>query len=399
MKTTLRNRIFIFVTVLFVVLLVSCSETNTNTSFAKNNEIPPSITPSETQTPQPSQTSTPSATPNALTATEKSWGATFSADFVTSKARTAATRTAAYATLAARDSVCDDGYRLSYVLQPEDILQAGYLSTNSGEKWTAIPCLPEKSNISSGYTKVVNQDGTKIWKVSYNSIILPKGFNLLNGLTIDPNGTYLYLVPGCDECAYDAFSFFGFGEVLHGFGDGTLTLYRLELSTGKLTTILPDLKDGYYIDQSISPDVRFLVYSDSRYANTVFVENLLNTNSKTIQLANNYAIIGDFNWMPDGKYLIFAAGIDGWENGKAGISLFRLNLNTMYLQPLLLNDDRDFVPWFNLDANKTWLEPNILNLASIPVDQEDWRSFSSNKWSININTGQLIPLATPTPTP
>src|ERR1700690_2001766 len=201
METTLRNRIFISVVVLFVVLLVSCSETNTNPSF--NNEKPPSITPNETWTPEILLTNTPSATPNALTATEKSWGATFSADFVTSKAKTAATRTAAYATLASRNAVCDDGFYMSHMLYPEDILRTGYLSTYNGEKWAVIPCLPDQANLATGYTKIVNLDGSKAWKISYQSITLPKGSNLLTGWVIDPHGIYLYLLPSCDDCSVD----------------------------------------------------------------------------------------------------------------------------------------------------------------------------------------------------
>ena len=89
------------------------------------------------------------------------------------------------------------------------------------------------------------------------------------------------------------------------------------------------------------------------------------------------------------------------EDAQAGISLIRLTLSTMHLQPLILNDNRDFVPWFNSDSSKIWLSNSILNLGSIDVGEHDSDShdFSSNRWSININTGQLIPLSTPTLTP
>jgi hypothetical protein len=380
MRTSLRNKILTLAIFLFLTLLVACSQTNKNVTLAVITKTLLLVLPSQTLTPKTSII-------NDLTPTHTLGpdDATLSAQFVTSKARTAATRTAAYATLASRNAVCDNGYRFIYFAD-DALRKLDYFPTNAGDNWTVIECLPEQSNSAKGYTKVINSDGSKIWRISFESFTLPGNYTFLSGYKIDTNGDYLYLIPRhpyggmglCPSCL------FGFGS----------PLYRLELSSGKLTTILPYIDNGSYVDIAISPDARYLIYSDSRDGNTVYIQDLINGNSQKIKLGSIYIINGGFTWTPDSKNLVFAAGLNGWEKGKAGISLFRLNLKTMNLQTLLLNDNRNLVPWLDSDSSKIWLNDNILNLASIKISGQD---FSSNEWSINVKTGEVIPLSTLTP--
>lgn len=117
---------------------------------------------------------------------------------------------------------------------------------------------------------------------------------------------------------------------------------------------------------------------------------------KKIELEKIYVLNGGFTWTPDSRKLIFAAGVNGWEDEKAGISLFQISLNTMKLKNLLFNDKRNLVPWFNSVTNEVWLDDNILNLISINVNE---RNASSNEWSINIVTGEVIRSSIPTSTP
>lgn len=53
---------------------------------------------------------------------------------------------------------------------------------------------------------------------------------------------------------------------------------------------------------------------------------------KKIELEKIYVLNGGFTWTPDSRKLIFAAGVNGWEDEKAGISLFQISLNTMKLK-------------------------------------------------------------------
>lgn len=340
------------------------------------------IFPSQTLPPTASSTKTPTPAP-----TINSSDATFSAQFITSKARTAATRTAAFSTLTSRNAICDDGYGFGSFA--EDVLSGlDYYSTNDGERWTVVKCVPEKLSPLNGYTKIINSDNSKTWNISYESLPLPGNYEFLSGYAIDPIHNFLYLVPSnffgrdgwCPVC------FFGYGS----------PLYRLNLSSGEITTILPYIENGYYVDSAISPDIHFLAYSDSRDGNHVYIKDLNNGSDQKIELEKVYVINGGFTWTPDGKNLILAAGIDGWEDGKAGISLFQISLSNMKLKTLLFNDRRNLVPWFSSATSKFWLADNVLNLTSVKIKKED---SSWDEWSININTGELILLSTPTPTP
>ena len=376
MKTSLQNKISIFF--IFAVFVSSCASIKNTQTPPVTKKTSPAIS-IPTSTPKTYSTRTPVPRPT-LSSSE----ATFSAQFAYSKAKTAATRTAAYVTLVSRNAACEDGYDFGFFA--EDVLsELNYYSTNDGESWTVVICVPEKLPRIKGYTKIVNSDGSKVWKIYYESLP-PDGYEFIKGYEIDPVNNLLYLVPGhfmsgdgwCPSCL---------------FGHGS-ALYRLDLSSGKVTPVL--LPDYYYVDMSISPDMHYLAYSNTYDSNIVYIKDLLGDDDKKIELDKIYVLNGGFTWTPDSKKLIFAAGVNGWEDEKAGISLFQISLNTMKLKNLLFNDKRNLVPWFNSVTNEVWLDDNILNLISINVNE---RNASSNEWSINIVTGEVIRSSIPTSTP
>ncbi len=269
MKTPLQSRIYVLAIFLFVIIVSSCVQTQ-NTQTPINTEMIPPALPSQTLPPTASSTKTPTLTP-----TINSCDATFSAQFITSKARTAATRTAAFSTLTSRNAICDDCYGFGFFA--EDVLRGlDYYSTNDSERWTVVKCVPEKLPRLNGYTKIINSDNSKIWNISYESLPLPGNYEFLSGYAIDPIHNFLYLVPNnffggdgwCPVC------FFGYGS----------PFYRLNLSSGEIATILPYIENGYYVDTAISPDVHYLVYSDSRDGNHVYIKDLNNGSDKKLNL-------------------------------------------------------------------------------------------------------------------
>ncbi len=272
------------------------------------------------------------------------------------------------------------------------MLKLAFLSNDHGDRWAVIPCLPETADAYKGYTKVIDAEGSRSFKLWYGTVPLPAAHDYLAGLTIDPAGTYLYLNIAC-ACIIDPA-----GDPNWFFGYAT-PLYRLDLSSGKLVALLPAIDDNdYYFASSISPNFHYLFYATSREPNTVFIRNLVTGAHNTFQLENRIVITGGARWSPDGKYLVFAAGVRGWDHGKAGISIYRLNLRTMDLQPLLVNDKRRLVPWFEAGSSQEWLAPSVLSLASLQTDQGILTD-STDQWSMNVDTGQVILLATPTPGP
>lgn len=377
----------VFLSILFVSCAKGIDTSQKPQDIATSTFLSKSPSPNLTWSPLPSKKPTNTPTPNAQTATEQVFNATFNAHFATSKANNVATHTAAYATLESRKAVCSEGYDFNPFF-PEDIVKRLDAFQTDTDRWTVIVCLPLKEKMGLGYTQIINHNGSIVWTISYDNFKLPEHYHYLGASSVDRKHNSLYLRPSLTN--WSGWS----PSMLFGMGD---TIYRINLDTGELTTILPEIENGYYFDSSISPNYQYLVFSDSRQANLIHILNPLDGKTiKTIALDENYVITGDFTWTSSGTKLIFVAGINGWEQEKAGISIFRLDMNTLNLQTLLLNDKRNLVPWPNSNSYELWLGNNILNLASIKVSEND---FSANEWAINIETGQLIQIATPTPKP
>ena len=345
-----------------------------------------SIAQTQTAIPTPAFTPTLTQKPTATPTFIKSYDATWDASFATSKARTAATRVSAKATLTSRQATCSEGYRLSP--SPEDVVKTLDTLQSDTDKWVVIVCLPAEDYSKAGYTQIINHDGSVTWTISYDTFKLPRSSHFLGASGIDKRHNYLYLRPGLTNWSgWAPLMLFGMNN----------EIYRMDLGTGEVVAILPEIEHGYYFDSTISADYQFLVFSDSSQPNIIQVLNPTDKKTiKIIELDKKYVTTGGFTWTQDGEKLIFAAGNKGWEQGQAGISIFRLDMSTFQLQALLLNDRRNLVPWWNSDSYKLWLDNNILNMGSIKIDEND---FSSNEWAINIENGQVIHLESPTSTP
>lgn len=356
----------IFIFVFFFLLLSSCKTT------VENNQLPTDTSINNTN--QPNQTWTPEALNNSSTPT-------INAQIATSKASNIATHTAAYATLQSRKVICNEGYDF-YPLFPVDIVNQLDLFQTPTDKWTVLYCLPIKENTGAGYTQIINHDASIIWTISYENIN-PAPYHFLGASGIDKNKNVLYLAPALTNFSGVSKSYY--------FGRGT-PIYQINLETGEIIAVLERTENSYF-GSSFSGNFKYFAYSEDKEPVVIYIQDLLNKEVvKTIKIDEPYERVGGFVWSSDNKYFLFVAGQDGWEEGLAGVSLFRLNMKTLHLQVLLLNDKRNLVPWYNSDTFELWLDENTLNLISL----KEQDSLTEN-WSINIETGQLLQISTPTP--
>jgi len=84
-------------------------------------------------------------------------------DFVarqTEQAAEYATSSAIAATLTTRNATCEHGYDYPFNYYPGELF-----TTNSGENWAVIECVPDETNSLNGYTEVVNYDGSKVFRI------------------------------------------------------------------------------------------------------------------------------------------------------------------------------------------------------------------------------------------
>jgi hypothetical protein len=280
------------------------------------------------------------------------------------------------ATLPARGVVCDEEFQV-------DRYQ-GFIGLTTDD-WWIYSCVTEDNDYSRRYTIIMRSDSSQSWRLLHNNFSWAKGE--IAGFfpyrwTSDDHSVYLVPVTR-SGCGFDPWGFFA----------DDIALYRLDLVSGELEVVLPD-SSGWYAFSS-SPDDRYLAYSKLDFGNEVYIRDLYTGDEFVVELGNNYSIAGIFTWTFDSSQVIFAAGLEGWEDDEAGISLFLLDIPRLHAQELLNNDKRLLIPYGSWEVEENWLEENVLSMLSLDLQSRS----SWSGWSIDINTGQVLePTLTPTPT-
>ena len=266
----------------------------------------------------------------------------------------------------------------------------GYLDQQLDD-WTIVYC--HSTDETNRYAKFIRDDGSRIWTISLHNA----GFFYQEGrfaiflevYRISENGNDVYLYP-----VY---------HLINGFIDGWYPLlpfgylrgfYHLNLETGAFEALLnPNTFPDPYYSYDLSPDGRYLAYASEQEKNIFNIRDMNTGSENKVVLSPDVVNVGDFVWTPDSKKVILAAGFSGWEENKAGTSLYIYDLRTTGINILLNNDSQQRVPFRNWDIDSYWLGKNLLNLVSAQYSGV-W-----NEWSLNIRTGFINLLPTPTPHP
>jgi len=281
--------------------------------------------------------------------------------------------------------------------QQDDIDCGGHPYINANVRsapnklWRINFCLDAKN---LPYTKFIQVNGAATWQVpfyeTYGVTMKTRDFpeGIKNGSMApvywSSDGEYVYL--NSYWCCLDGPGM-GFVDV---YG-----LYRLNLFTGKLETILPH---GGAI--KFSPNEKYLSYSDN--IDEIHILNLEDGADQAFQLSQKYVNVGYFFWSPDSKKLIFVGALDHWEDNiffdatpetKNGFSLLLLDLETMKVTTLLDNDIRMFTPGsYSTEKRNFWLDNDNIYLAG----SEEGKTYL---YDIAKRQLSLISTLTPTPTP
>jgi len=330
--------------------------------------------PTITQMPTETETPSPSPTWDAIRKTQESWIATNWAPV--------------YATLDSRGVQCKDGYFLEV---PEVI------DRNSNPIWSIYTCSPQAGDYhaiwtpgsvdySKRYTVIQRTDLSKNWVISHKDFPWSNRPNAyLRTYAWDRDGNFVYVVPATSPGPG--------GGSMAGLFRSSNELYRISLNTGKLETILPFAIEGY--SYSLSPDGNYLAYSILEEENIIHIRNFKNNDEHLLKLKDDYVRSGAFVWTPDGKTLIFASAIKGWEEGTAGISIFALAMKDLYLQIILFNDERQLIPFAKWRDGKFyyWTEKNFLFVHSLKYMSVEYFS----ELALDIQSGNVSVISTPHP--
>jgi Tol biopolymer transport system component len=174
-------------------------------------------------------------------------------------------------------------------------------------------------------------------------------------------------------------------------------LLRLNLKTGDFKTILPDQPGAYAF--ALSPDDQLLVYSTSEKPELIHVVNMDSGDEQQIVIENGIGVSGRFVWDPTSTKVVFATGFgpggDEPRDDISSTSIYILTISYMHAQPIVYQDSRELLPWWNLYADGYWIDANTICLLARSNAFRDW----DGVFALNIQTGILTNAPTTTATP
>lgn len=321
-----RGKVILLAVVLFV-FVTGCAEIKTEEPVLTAPSITPtywpaSITPKpfRTLTPWPTRTPTPILFPLQATA---------------------------YVYL---DECRDFALDISQIISPD-------------QQWFVVTCEPED------YTKIARFDGSKEWIIpSIDNGVADNGepFNrtYYKFYRWSVDGKHVYLsqhtccIDGPDLVFIEAFR-----------------LYRFNIEMGAF--------DAEYDHTrfALSLDERYYAFAEGGRPYRVIVRDLNTLEQQVFSLKEKYQDVGMFKWSPDGKNLIFVAGLEGWADGIAGFSIFAYNLETRQFKLVIDKDLRQLMPVDEYGVDDIWLDHETILLNEL---------FGSKYWTLNVRTGELV---------
>lgn len=250
------------------------------------------------------------------------------------------------------------------------------IETSSDNQWFLVNC--ESKLHDDKYARVFRLDGSASWKISLADFPWVEKDHPLRRLfssNWSNDGKFVYLQPAVE-----------FDPTNHGVFVTLYSLYRLDLQMGDFNVILSSKEKNLSpFSTEFSPDGKYLVYVDLvNRPNLVNILDLQTNKLRSIELDDKYIDTGAFVWTQDSKKLMFVAAFDGWENLKAGMSLYSLEIDTFSLETIIYDDPRLLFPHHN------WVDENTLLLSEF---------LDGTLWKVNIQSGVLEPETKATPTP
>lgn len=333
-----------------LVLLVACS-TTIPTSIAKQFPQP---TPEKevlaslpTITASPSFTPMPSRTPNL-------------------------TQTAIY-----RDNATTWSVELTVVAQYPRICKDfnSYANPNySPDKlWMEEFCFSKDDE--SPILTLSNKDTQVLWKMVYRDFI--EDMRAGDGLGVvhwSPDQKYAYFASFPTIDSFECY----LGKNSQYFGKG---LFRLDLQTGVVTTILP-MQDNFSFDFSFSPTGRRLIYQT--YPSGLIILDIKTGESISVKAVEKNRSGGGYLWSSDGLELIYSTVIYNEISEPIAYSLRLVDAQTGSQRILIESPENCF-------AAKSWSDNNVLTIESYDKD------YNQILVEYDLNSNKIISKATATP--
>lgn len=209
------------------------------------------------------------------------------------------------------------------------------------KEWLLVTCGSDKST-GNKITKVFRLDGSLSWDISFYEVFgASAGWHngTMEVVHWTKDGKYLYIRPSL--CCIDSP-----GYVFFNFFKNSISLYRLDLSNGRLTTTLrPTFNNLFsWYATSFSSTGKYLAYVHADNVRKIYIQNIQTGELKEISLEENYIASGHFAWSDDDKNLVFVAAKQDWKpwvdtQPQDSVSYFMFEIETGILQHLFDQHD------------------------------------------------------------
>jgi Tol biopolymer transport system component len=232
--------------------------------------------------------------------------------------------------------------------------------------WGAVICENDFRTI------VYRLDGSRLWRLPPYRLgtIPPSSADMLLPLHWSVDGKYLYLtVISCCQ-----------PQVAAEFEDGA-ALLRFDLDNGTLVPVLDPFPQGDGYALSFSPGDRTLAYVPPGAITLVHLVDLATGEDDVLHLKEQYWDAGRFSWSPDGKQVVFTAGLPNWVTGEGGFSLLLYDLPNHKLRVVHPDDPNQLAT-----AGPTWLSDREVLLRSVVTGQY---------MKLDVATGEVVPISAP----
>jgi hypothetical protein len=345
-----RQRISFFT---LIVFLAGCTVT---TSTSVSDSITPPYSPlasavndlehTSTYTAHPSSTLTPSATPDQIQIAED--------QTVTQAAAMLQTKIAGFPRFCTQDYYYAAAVRFS-----------------PNGQWLEEMCYSEDDQ--DLVLTLASRETQALWKLHYHDYIPPLDFSPDGGMAVvhwSQDGKYAYF-----------YSFLGGdgGECFVSGWDSGSGLFRIDLQTGSVTTLLPPSDTVWWYGFSFSPTDRRLVYAtrgrDLKILDMV-TGHLINVVPK-----DDFNEAGGYVWSPDGLRFVYSAVLSANQGERFAYSVRLVDAQSGSEQILLESPDACF-------AATSWTEDNILILQ---------KNYGQTLVEFDLNSNEIIRESPTTP--
>ena len=282
------------------------------------------------------------------------------------------TQTATY-----RDNATAQSVNLTVVAQYPRICKNtnSYMPPSySPEKlWMEEFCFSEADD--SPILTLSNKKTQVLWKMVYRDFIEHMEYG--NGLGVvhwSPDQKYAYFASFPTIDSFECY----LGKNSQHFGNG---LFRLDLQTGVVTTILP-MQDNFSFDFSFSPTGRRLIYQT--YPSGLIILDIKTGESISVKSVEKNRSGGGYLWSSDGLELIYSTVIYNEISEPIAYSLRLVDAQTGSQRILIESPENCF-------AAKSWSDNNVLTIESYDKD------YNQTLVEYNLNSNKIISKATATP--